>query len=152
MPAVFTAALAKRLSAAFGIEVVEVAHNQSILPNRIYVAPGEFHFTVQKSGEGVIAQLDKNPQRNSVRPCVDSLFETAAEVYGSRCMAVILTGMGEDGLLGCRAVKRAGGAVMIQSKESCVVFGMPGAVFKDGCYDDIGEPEKINQVVRPMLV
>ncbi len=152
MPAVFTASLAKRLGATLGIEAGEAVHNQPILANRLYVAPGEFHFTVQKNGDAIVAQLDKTPQRNSVRPCVDSLFETAVDVYSSRCMAVILTGMGEDGLLGCRAVKRAGGGVMIQNKESCVVFGMPGAVFKDGCYDDMGEPEQIKQVIGRMLV
>jgi two-component system chemotaxis response regulator CheB len=152
MPAVFTASLAKRLGASLGIEAGEAVHDQPIVANRIYVAPGEFHFTVRRTAEGVNAQLDKSPQRNSVRPCVDSLFETAVEAYGSRCMAVILTGMGEDGLLGCRAVKKAGGGVMIQDKESCVVFGMPGAIFKDGCYDGIGEPEKIGRMVSPMLV
>lgn len=151
MPPVFTQSLAKRLSEHMGIVGQEAIHDEPIRPNRVYVAPGDFHFTVQKRGDEVIACLDKSPHRNSVRPSVDSLFETAAKVYGPRCMAVILTGMGEDGLLGCRAIKRASGGVMIQDKESSVVFGMPGAVMSDGCYDEIGALAKINEVLRRMV-
>jgi two-component system, chemotaxis family, protein-glutamate methylesterase/glutaminase len=150
MPPVFTQSLARRLGSLTAMEAGEAVHNAAILPNRIYVAPGDFHFTVKKSGDDVIACLDKNPPRNSVRPSVDPLFETAAKVYGPRCMGVILTGMGEDGLIGCRAIKRASGGVIIQDKATSVVFGMPGAVFHDGCFDEIGPLEKINSVLRRM--
>lgn len=148
MPPVFTASLAKRLGDATGVEAAEGKSNELVVPRRIYVAPGDYHMSLKKDGADVRIQLDRGPQRNSVRPAVDNLFESAAEVYGSRCLAVVLTGMGEDGKLGCRAVKQAGGGVMIQNKESSVVFGMPGAVFEDGCFDDIGALATINQLLK----
>ena len=76
-------------------------------------------------------------------PSADPLFESAAAVYGERCLAIVLTGMGADGRTGAQVVKNHRGAVMIQSEDSCVVFGMPGAVFATGNYDLIGDPEQI---------
>jgi len=151
MPPVFTQSLARRLTDHTGVQAQEAVHHEAIKPNRIYIAPGDFHFTLQKRGEDVIAVLDKNPHRNSVRPSVDSLFESAAKVFGARCMGVVLTGMGEDGLLGARAIKRASGGIMIQDKATSVVFGMPGAVQADGCYDEMAPLSRINEVLRRMV-
>ncbi|MDZ4083254.1 MAG: chemotaxis protein CheB, partial [Bdellovibrionales bacterium] len=92
--------------------------------------------------------LDQGPHENFVRPAVDPLFRTAAEIYGVGCLAVILTGMGSDGKNGCVAVKDRGGAVMIQDKESCVVFGMPGAVHAIGAYDLMGDTSALATVLR----
>lgn len=151
MPPMFTGTLAARLESMTGIKAAEAQHGKPVLPGNIYVAPGDFHFTVKKRGNEVIANLDKGPQRNSVRPCVDNLFESAVQVYGAKTMSVILTGMGEDGLLGARAIKKLNGGVAIQEKKSCVVFGMPGAVFSDGCYDEILSLEKICEMLRRMV-
>ncbi|MGZ3682649.1 MAG: chemotaxis-specific protein-glutamate methyltransferase CheB [Bdellovibrionota bacterium] len=150
MPPVFTASLARRLEQSTGVPAKEAAQRES-LKNQIYVAPGDFHLTVHRSGRDAILEIDKGPQRNSVRPAVDILFESAAKAYANKAMAFVLTGMGEDGLVGCRAIKGAGGGVMIQNRESCVVFGMPGAVFADGCYDDMGDLAAMNAVVKRML-
>lgn len=151
MPPVFTASLAKRLHQFCGIMAAEAKDQEVVVPNKIYIAPGDFHMRLEKRGENVLTVLDQGPQRNSVRPCVDTLFESAARIYGPRCMGVILTGMGEDGMIGCRAIKEASGGVLIQNKETCVVFGMPGAVFTDGCFDEIDTLEMISKKLNRMV-
>jgi len=148
MPPIFTASLAKRLHDLTGVVAAEGKANELVTVNRIYVAPGEFHMTVRKVDSEVRIHLDQGPQRNSVRPAVDNLFESAAKVYGSRCFGVVLTGMGEDGMLGCRAIKEVGGGVMIQDKASSVVFGMPGAVHADGTFDEMGDLAAIQKVLK----
>jgi two-component system chemotaxis response regulator CheB len=103
------------------------------------------------SGDGAKLVLDQGPRRNSVRPSVDALFESAAEVFGDRALGVVLTGMGEDGLLGAKAIKRGGGAMLIQDKESCVVFGMPGAVFEAGAFDRMGNLESLSSLLGSLV-
>lgn len=150
MPPVFTASLAKRIQDITGIPSEEAKNEEEVKANHIYVAPGNYHMSLKKT-DSVRIVLDQAPQRNSVRPAVDVLFESAAKIYGTKCMAVVLTGMGEDGMLGCRAIKQSGGGVMIQDKESCVVFGMPGAVFQAGCYDEILNPQSIFSHIKRMV-
>jgi two-component system chemotaxis response regulator CheB len=150
MPPVFTASLAKRIQDITGIEASEGKNDEEIQSNHIYVAPGGYHLTVKKEGTRISLKLDQNPPRNSVRPAVDTLFESAVKVYGTRTMAFILTGMGEDGLVGSSAIKQAGGGVMIQDKPSCVVFGMPGAVFAAGLFDQMGTPNQISSILKRM--
>lgn len=150
MPPVFTRTFAARLGAYNGLPCQEV--DKAVpLSNGVFVAPGDFHLTLKKFGDTVSLNLDQSEPRNSVRPAADNLFESAAALYGSRCMAFVLTGMGEDGLAGCRAVKSAGGGVMIQSRESCVVFGMPGAVHSAGLYDAMGSLEQIKKQLYRMV-
>ncbi len=149
MPPVFTASLAKRLKESSGIETAEAVHGEKVVKNKIYVAPGDYHMELVKVGDHIEISLNRNPQRNSVRPAVDFLFETASEVYGARTMGIVLTGMGEDGLIGAKTIKAKGGGVMIQDRGSCVVFGMPGAIFQEECFDAIGNLETINaQIIR----
>ena len=150
MPPIFTASLAKRLSESSGIPAAEAVDGEELLPNRIYVAPGDFHLGVYKRGDKIVLGLDQNPQRNSVRPAVDVLFETAAEVFTFRTMSFVLTGMGEDGLVGAKRIKEKGGGVMIQDKASSVVFGMPGAIHAAGIYDGIGGLSDVNQLIKKM--
>jgi two-component system chemotaxis response regulator CheB len=150
MPPVFTASLAKRLMDSSGIKAEEAKNGEEVLPNRIYVAPGDFHMAVEKKGTQVYISLNKNPQRNSVRPAVDVLFESAAEVYGYRTLGIVLTGMGEDGLVGSKVIKQKGGGILIQDQASCVVFGMPGSVFQAGYHDEIGNLASINQLLRKL--
>ena len=96
----------------------------------------------------MIIKLDKSPLRNSVRPSVDPLFETAAQVYGDRTLGIVLTGMGEDGLIGAQAIKQVNGGIAIQSKESCVVFGMPGSISAANLHDGVGDLKWLNNLVR----
>jgi two-component system chemotaxis response regulator CheB len=147
MPPVFTATLAERIGRLSGIEAREARANEP-LENKIYLAPGDFHMTLRKDSDGVRLALDRGPQVNSVRPAVDPLFESAAKIFGRKCLGIVLTGMGADGKVGAEHIKRAGGPVLIQNRESCVVFGMPGAVFDSGAYDRIISPDELAGELR----
>lgn len=94
---------------------------------------------VYGTGSQKMIALDKTEKVNSVRPAADVLFTSAAAAYRQNCFGMVLTGMGEDGLNGSRSIKENGGAIMIQNKESCIIWGMPAAVEQDGCYDQIGD-------------
>lgn len=148
MPPVFTQILAKRLSEISGLSVAEAKQGELLRPGDVRIAPGDFHLSVAKNSEGLICKLDQGPQRNSVRPAADFLFESAAANWGDRVLGIVLTGMGEDGLVGARAIKKALGCVVIQDKVSCVVFGMPGAVASDGLQDAELSLDDIAKVIR----
>jgi len=143
MPPVFTAALAERISKISGIPAAEAKHGAAIENNHIYIAPGDFHLRVQGTAERPFLTLDQTPQIHSVRPAVDPLFVSASALFQSRCLGIVLTGMGADGRVGAEAIKHHGGAVVIQNKASCVVFGMPGAVQASGAYDREATPDEI---------
>ena len=141
MPPNFTKCLAKRLGEISGHEAREGQHGEPVKPGCIYVAPGDYHMTVAFSIDKreVLIQLDQGPKRNSVRPAVDSLFESMVTTYGSSCAVFVLTGMGEDGMIGAKAIKGAAGGVMIQDQASSVVWGMPGSVHAAGAFDAMGD-------------
>ena len=151
MPPVFTASLAARLGNITGIEAAEGRNGEVIRPNRIYVAPGDYHMGVFMAPSGISIKLSQSPKRCNVRPAVDVLFEDIATIYEKTTMGFILTGMGEDGMLGCRAIKGKGGAVMIQDKETCVVWGMPGAVHAAGAFDKMGPLNDCARVLTNMV-
>lgn len=150
MPPIFTASLAKRLSSITGIPAAE-AKDGEVMEKRIYVAPGDYHLRMEKEGEKIIFRLDQGVERNYVRPAVDNLFEPAAEIFGPMLMGFVLTGMGEDGRDGCVEIKKRSGGVMIQSRESCVVFGMAGKVHEAGAYDAIGGLNLISARLKKMV-
>jgi len=151
MPPIFTETFAKRLSSYNNLPCFE-AKDGEILKNQIYVAPGDFHMMLRKEVGITKIQLNKNATRNSVRPAADFLFESAAELYGPKCMGFVLTGMGEDARDGARAIKQHSGGIMIQNQESCVVFGMPGAVCSAGFFDSIGSLEDIKRQLYRMVL
>ncbi len=148
MPPVFTQCLAERLQEITKISAGEAKQMEVLRPGQIYMAPGDYHMTLFRDQGQIKLRLDQGPQRNSVRPAVDPLFETASEIYGNKCMGFILTGMGEDGVVGATAVKRCGGGIMIQNEASCVVYGMPGSVFEAGAYDAIGDLQQIGAALK----
>lgn len=148
MPPIFTESLAKRIKNLVGVECAEAKNGEIVVNNKIYIAPGDFHLTLEKIDGKVVIKLDQSAQRNSVRPAVDVMFESAIKIYGSRTLGVILTGMGEDGLVGCLEIKRNAGGVIIQNKESCVVFGMPGAVYNQGLQDKVANLTEINTIIK----
>ncbi len=150
MPPVFTEILARRLGELSAIPACEARSGMVVASNAIYVAPGNFHMTLKNAGNEIQLELNQKPQRNSVRPAVDYLFESAASVYQRDCLAVVLTGMGEDGLVGARAIRANQGYVVIQDKDSCVVFGMPGAIHHENGYDDMGNLEHIGSLLSKM--
>lgn len=152
MPPVFTGILAKRLSNLSGLEVKEATPNEVVKKGTVYIAPGDWHMKLEKKADQIFITLDQDPQRNSVRPAADFLFETAAKIYGKKLLGIVLTGMGEDGAVGAQAVKESGGFIAIQNKESCVVFGMPGAVFANDSFDSMGDLSFISQTLKKVAL
>ncbi len=137
MPRDFTARLAERLSEKSRLRVREAAASELISAAQAWVAPGDHHLIVRKDGRKVRLALHQGPLVNGCRPAVDVLFHSAAEVFGSGVLAVVMTGMGQDGLRGCGKVRAAGGQVIVQDEASSVIWSMPGAVVKAGLADQV---------------
>lgn len=132
MPAVFTRALATRLNQNAALNVAECDSRQRAEPGQVWLAAGDYHMTVDKQGDNtLIAPLRSEPV-NFCRPAVDILFSSAARHFGSNVLAVVLTGMGQDGLDGCRQLARAGAQIIVQDQASSAVWGMPGVVSRAG--------------------
>jgi two-component system chemotaxis response regulator CheB len=143
MPPSFTALLAARLSAAGVMTVKEAEEDEIAISGISYIAPGGFHMTLKQSGTKTIIHLNTEPPENSCRPAVDILFRAAAEVYGGGVLAVMLTGMGYDGLKGCKEITAKGGQIIAQDEATSVVWGMPGAVVQAGLADAVLPIEKM---------
>jgi two-component system, chemotaxis family, protein-glutamate methylesterase/glutaminase len=132
MPPVFTALLAERLRTVTALDVREGVNGGEMNPGKVWLAPGDTHMIVQQGENGVSLRLHKGPPENSCRPAVDVLFRSVAEVYGANAMAVVMTGMGQDGFIGCQVIRRSGGQVLAQDEATSVVWGMPGYVVHGG--------------------
>lgn len=135
MPPMFTRLLAERLQNRSKLLVKEAENGDVLEPGVALIAPGDYHLTFRRIGARVEAVLDHGPQENSCRPAVDVMYRSLAEVYGGRCLAVILTGMGKDGLSGADLLKSQGARVIAQDKATSVVWGMPGYVVESGLAD-----------------
>ncbi len=132
MPPVFTGLLAERLAAKSKIRVAEAGSHQLLKPGHAWLAPGDLHMVVEKTAGEVRVRTYQGPPEHSCRPSVDVLFRSAAEAFGSHVLAVVMTGMGQDGLLGCEQIRRAGGQILLQDEASCIVWGMPRLVAEAG--------------------
>jgi two-component system chemotaxis response regulator CheB len=137
MPPMFTRLLAERLSAHGPLTVQEGASGMLLQPGHVYIAPGDFHMMVVKDGSKGRLLVHQDPPENSCRPAVDVLFRSVARTFGSHSLSVILTGMGQDGLRGCEALREAGAPIIAQDQDSSVVWGMPGFVVKAGLADQV---------------
>lgn len=137
MPPGFTRAFAERLNRSSGFEIKEAADGDAVVPGRVLIAPGAKNLVFERSGDGVIARVAEPKPTDRYLPSVDVMFESCAAVYGPRMLAVVLTGMGNDGSKGVRAVKKAGGQVIAESEESAVVFGMPREAIATGVVDRV---------------
>jgi two-component system chemotaxis response regulator CheB len=135
MPAAFTGRLAERLSVICGRSVREASEGLPVGPDAVLLAPGGRHMELAGMTASPRIRLTDAPPENSCRPAADVLFRTAAKIWGSGTLGVVLTGMGRDGLAGSRAVVEAGGRVIVQDEFSSVVWGMPGEVAKAGLAD-----------------
>lgn len=132
MPEGFTEMFARRLDETCAMSVKEAQSGDLLLAGRVLICPGSRHLKVKKLPLGNIAVLGDDPRVNGHRPSVDVLFKSLAEDFGEKALAVIMTGMGDDGAQGLGLVKAAGGMTIAQSEESCVVFGMPKAAIERG--------------------
>jgi len=132
MPPTFTTIFARHLQGVSGLPASEGKDGETLKPGHIYVAPGDFHMTVDRTGGVPTLALDQGSPVNFCRPAVDRLFESVAPVFGSATLAIVLTGMGQDGCAGARKIRQAGGLVVIQDEASSTVWGMPGAIAEAG--------------------
>lgn len=137
MPEGFTSAFAERLDRTCRFTVREAVGGDLLLPSTVWIAPGGRHMEVGYDGPRLVTRLTDGPLENSCRPAVDPLFRSAANALGDGALAVILTGMGRDGLEGARALKGRGATVLVQDEETSVVWGMPGAVADAGLADQV---------------
>lgn len=137
MPALFTPMLAKHIQMDTGRPSQEAVHFQTIKPGHTYVAPGDYHMELDRRDGSVRTLLTQAAPEHYCRPSVNPLFRTAAEVYRQSLLAVILTGMGEDGKEGSADVVRNGGWLIAQDEASSVVWGMPGAVVRAGLAQEV---------------
>jgi two-component system chemotaxis response regulator CheB len=128
MPKMFTRMLAERLDAISSYVVREGVSGERVRPGEIWIAPGGFHMEVEKVSDGVRLVTHEGPMENSCRPAVDVLFRSVAATYGPHALAIVMTGMGQDGLRGCEAIREKGGRVIIQDEGTSIVWGMPGAI------------------------
>jgi two-component system, chemotaxis family, protein-glutamate methylesterase/glutaminase len=148
MPAVFTRILAERLAATSGLDVREGVDEEIVQPGRVYVAPGDHHLTLVREDGRVRVSISRGPAVNSCRPAADVLFRSVATAYRGAVLGIVLTGMGQDGLRGCEAIREAGGRIAVQDEASSVVWGMPGAVAAAGLADDIAPITSLASVVH----
>lgn len=132
IPVGYTGPLAERLNAECAIEVAEAKEGLCLRPGLAILARAGVHLRLLGSGAEISAHLDPEPRATVHRPSVDVLFQSAAACLGSRALAVVLTGMGDDGLAGARAICAAGGEVLTEAESSCVVYGMPRVVREAG--------------------
>ncbi|MBE1236738.1 chemotaxis response regulator protein-glutamate methylesterase [Phaeovibrio sulfidiphilus] len=144
MPPMFTTLLSEQIARITGLPTREGAEGDTLEPGHIYVAPGGFHMLLENRGRQVQIRISDAPPENFCRPAVDPMFRSVAKIYGSRALAVVLTGMGSDGAKGSVTIADAGGTVIAQDEGTSVVWGMPGATAHSGAcsavlpLDDIG--------------
>ena len=132
MPATFTTILAEHLTRIGGVPCHEAKDGEPVVDGQVYLAPGDFHMTVTTEGNGRIIRLNQNPPENFCRPAVDPMLRSLSDAYGGQVLAVILTGMGQDGVKGGKALIETGGTLVAQDEATSVVWGMPGAVATAG--------------------
>ncbi|WP_417671636.1 protein-glutamate methylesterase/protein-glutamine glutaminase [Roseibium sp.] len=135
MPPSFTGKFAARLNGMCSIKVAEAKGGERMLPGHAYVAPGDSHLQVKRSGANYVCHVEGNAPVSGHCPSVDVLFESAAKNIGPNAVGVLLTGMGRDGALGLKAIRDAGGSTIGQDEASCVVYGMPRMAMELGAVE-----------------
>jgi two-component system chemotaxis response regulator CheB len=136
MPIGYTELFARSLNDVSELEVREAQEGDVLKPGLVLLAPAGYHLSLVRRQQDVVAHLDLLPIDTLHRPAADVLFRSAAEVFGEKTLAVVMTGMGSDGTQGAAWVKSRGGTVFAESEESCVVYGMPRSVVEAGLCDE----------------
>ncbi len=145
MPPGFTRSFAERLNKLCQITVKEAEDGERVLPGHAYIAPGDRHLELTRSGANYQVKLHDGPAVNRHRPSVDVLFRSVAQYAGRNAVGVILTGMGNDGAAGMLEMHRAGAYTLAQNEASCVVFGMPREAIASGGVSEVVELDRMSQ-------
>jgi two-component system chemotaxis response regulator CheB len=148
MPEGFTDMFARRLNESCAIEVKEAQSGDLLLAGRALICPGNRHMKVRRMEHGNIAILVDQPRVNGHRPSADVLFQSVAQEFGSNSIAVLMTGMGDDGATGMGAVRAAGGLTIVQSPDSCVVDSMPRSAIERGFASRIVSLSNLSSVLQ----
>lgn len=148
MPPVFTRSLAADLDRTSKIKVHEAENGQVILSGNAYIAPGGKQMKVVTENDRKKILITDDPAERSCKPSVDYLFRSMAHEYGREAMAIVMTGMGDDGTMGCRLLKRHGCLVVAQEEKSCVVFGMPRQVIAAGLADKVTPLNHMHEIIE----
>ena len=151
MPPVFTASLAAHLDKKSALTVKEAEDGEEIQNNTVYIAPGGQHLVIEKAGGVVRARIDDGPHENSCKPSADVMFRSIPKVYGANVLNVVLTGIGADGCKGVEFQKQTGGHCITQSADTCVVYGMPKAVYEAGLSNEVLPLEEIAQRINTLV-
>lgn len=152
MPPMFTKSLAEELDRHCPLHVIEASNGQVLKRGEILIAPGGKQMRVANGADGVFVQITNDPPERNCRPSVDYLFRSVAQVYRDKSMGVVLTGMGDDGTVGARALKQAGAKVVAQDEASCVVYGMPKSVVDNDLADVVVPLDQVHdQIVATAL-
>jgi len=148
MLASFTRHFADRLAKQCRIKIVEATAGETITPGCVYIARGDHHLLVERRAGRAALAMNQDKLENFCRPAVDVLFRSVAQSYGPAALALVLTGMGHDGLLGCGAIRDAGGDVIVQDEASSVVWGMPGFVARAGLASSVHALDQLGDELR----
>jgi two-component system chemotaxis response regulator CheB len=148
IPPRFSASFAERLNGLSAVRVKEASDNDRILAGHVYIAPGDRHLRIRRSGAALIARTEDGPLVSGHKPSVDALFHSVAETCGAKAVGVILTGMGRDGAEGLLAMRRAGADTLGEDESSCVVYGMPKAAREMG---GVGRELPLGRIAEEIL-
>lgn len=147
MPPMFTRQLADHLSAKSALRVTEGIPGDSLQPGHVWIAPGDYHMVVARENGAVKVRTHQGPPENSCRPAADVLFRSVADVYGAHVLAVVMTGMGKDGLRGSECIRSKGGRVLAQDEATSVVWGMAGAVAQAGLAEGVWPLSQLGDII-----
>src|SRR5690349_3900393 len=145
MPAGFTGSLATRLNSSSALNVIEATGGEALNSRTALLAPGGSHLRLTSDGRSAV--LSDEPAIGGLRPRADLLIQDAARAYRERLLLVVLTGMGNDGLAGAREVRRNGGRILVESEETCTVYGMPRAIVDAGLADEVHDLGRLAEVI-----
>jgi two-component system chemotaxis response regulator CheB len=152
MPVGYTAMYAQRLNDISPLEVVEAGDGDVLRPGVVWLAPAGRHLTFVRGADAVVrARLDLRPTDTPHRPAVDVLFQSAAAIFGPRVLGVVMTGMGNDGLLGAAHIKAQGGRIATEAESSCVVYGMPRAIVEAALSDRSATLEEMAGAIAELI-
>jgi two-component system chemotaxis response regulator CheB len=149
MPPDFTRAFAERLNRFSALTIKEAQNGDRAQPGQVLIAPGGMNLEFFSQGSEIVAKVSEPRGHQRYLPSVDTLFASLAPLFGRRLVGVVMTGMGNDGVMGCHAIKQHGGLLVAEAEESCVVFGMPKEAIATGLVDRVAPlPSLCRQILQ----